>query len=333
VSLNNRTDSIFESLKRNYIADRLAHAYLLITDPETEGKEFAERFLALIYCQEKNKVNEPARKKCSKVYQHTHPDILWLEPQKRSRTIQLSQIRDLQRHVNHTPSEGDWRAIILLHSDRLTTVAANTLLKTLEEPPPQSLFLLLTNLPENHLSTVLSRCQRLFLYKKSFSQSKSIQEAVADLFVNVSENSIASGLEKAAVSLAFLKNLRKEIEQQELDNSELEKLEKQSRDEFMKMVQARIEAKYRQQRTLYLEYLMNWYRDILLCIYNVNNEYLCFQNLYPTIKKYAAKMSTPHIFRCMEKIEDMKKELEEYVPEALVFERGMIHLNLNVYKK
>ena len=99
----------------------------------------------------------------------SHPDLMRLERLPRdtggelARNITVEQVRGLQRLFATTPSLSPWRAVIVDSIDDLERSAANALLKNLEEPPPASLFLLVSHAPERLLPTIRSRCRHLRL--------------------------------------------------------------------------------------------------------------------------------------------------------------------------
>lgn len=101
----------------------------------------------------------------------SHPDLMRLErlPRENSatgelaRNINVDQVRGLQRLFNTTASMSPWRVVIVDSIDDLERGAANALLKNLEEPPPTSLFLLVSHAPERLLPTIRSRCRSLRL--------------------------------------------------------------------------------------------------------------------------------------------------------------------------
>lgn len=99
----------------------------------------------------------------------SHPDLMRLERLPRdgsaelARSITVDQVRSLQRLFVTTPSLSAHRVVIIDSIDDLERAAANALLKNLEEPPPQSLFLLVSHAPERLLPTLRSRCQHLRL--------------------------------------------------------------------------------------------------------------------------------------------------------------------------
>jgi DNA polymerase-3 subunit delta' len=99
----------------------------------------------------------------------SHPDLMRLErlPKESgtdlARSITVEQVRGLQRLFSTTASMSPWRVVIVDSIDDLERPAANALLKNLEEPPPTSLFLLVSHAPERLLPTIRSRCRQLRL--------------------------------------------------------------------------------------------------------------------------------------------------------------------------
>lgn len=97
----------------------------------------------------------------------SHPDMRWLERLAKergeglARNISVDQVRSLGEFVGLTPALSDWRVIVIDSVDDLEKSAANALLKMLEEPPPNTVFLLVSHAPGKLLATIRSRCRRL----------------------------------------------------------------------------------------------------------------------------------------------------------------------------
>ena len=93
-----------------------------------------------------------------------HPDILRLTPAGKRREITVDAVRDgIVGPMSSSSFCGGWRMVVVAGADRLNPQAANALLKSLEEPPPKSLFILETDAPDSILPTILSRVQRIDL--------------------------------------------------------------------------------------------------------------------------------------------------------------------------
>lgn len=140
---------------------REANGYLIVGDIEGEAIPLAEEILLKLFPKDKNLVESKS-----------HPDIAWLFPQGRSRTIKVERTKDddgpgmrdgIIEPMSTTSFSGGWKAGIISGADRMQPAAANAFLKTLEEPPPKTIFLLLTDNPDAILPTIVSRTQRVDL--------------------------------------------------------------------------------------------------------------------------------------------------------------------------
>ena len=97
---------------------------------------------------------------CVRIARGVHPDVLLVEPGDTG-TIKIEQVREIVDRARYRPFEGKRRAVIVADADALVPHAQNALLKTLEEPPSSSIFILTTTRPDVLLATVRSRCIRL----------------------------------------------------------------------------------------------------------------------------------------------------------------------------
>src|SRR5438034_1160092 len=97
---------------------------------------------------------------CTRIARGVHPDVLVVEPGDTG-SMKIEQVRDIVDRAAYRPFEGRRRVVIVDEADALVAPAQNALLKTLEEPPPSSVFFLITSRPDALLPTVQSRCPRL----------------------------------------------------------------------------------------------------------------------------------------------------------------------------
>lgn len=144
---------LLSHLRRN----RIAHTYLL-SGPDVERKnELALGFAKALNC-EREKVFEICDcPSCGKIERGTHPDVRRFGEERESRSLKIDQIRTLLHEASLKPFEGRWKVFILEGAERLTLEAANALLKTLEEPPEHSVFLLEAENKVHLLETIQSR--------------------------------------------------------------------------------------------------------------------------------------------------------------------------------
>jgi DNA polymerase-3 subunit delta' len=131
----------------------------LFTGPEGTGKRAAALCLAARWsCRQP--VDEDSCGSCVscvKAEAGNHPDILTFLPEKN--VIKIESMRDLSREAHYRPFEGSARFFVIDQAEKMTEEAANSLLKTLEEPPETSHLILVTAFPNRLLPTIRSRCQ------------------------------------------------------------------------------------------------------------------------------------------------------------------------------
>jgi DNA polymerase-3 subunit delta' len=97
---------------------------------------------------------------CDRIARGVHVDIIALEPDDRA-SIKIEPVRNALRDIGYRPFEGRLRVVLIRDADTLEAAAQNSLLKSLEEPPPGTMFILTTAVPGVLLPTVRSRCMRL----------------------------------------------------------------------------------------------------------------------------------------------------------------------------
>ncbi len=145
-------------LSRSLAGDRLAHGYLF-TGPEGVGKTTTALALAAgLFC------TAPEDEKpcglcggCLKFFSGNHPDFLQIRPD--GAVIKIDQVRALKKALSFSPFEAGRRIILIEDVQTMGRPAANSLLKILEEPPPDNLLLLIASESEPILPTIVSRCQ------------------------------------------------------------------------------------------------------------------------------------------------------------------------------
>ncbi|HEX6835703.1 MAG TPA: DNA polymerase III subunit [Polyangia bacterium] len=190
---------MIEGLRAALQAGRLHHAYLF-EGPEGAGKAAAARELAMILeCESRRGCGQCVQ--CQKVEAGTHPDVLWFDMTPKGLT---ERVRELLTTLGFRPHEGRARVVIFDPAHGLAPVperaeAANVLLKTLEEPPADTHFVLVTAEPKRLPVTVLSRCQRIRFPPPA--ESSEVPEAVAGVERAIAAKS-ASAMFEAVGELA-----------------------------------------------------------------------------------------------------------------------------------
>lgn len=141
---------------------RLPHALLLRGRRGDGLLQAAQSLASLCLCmQPVGSVACGECKSCQLVGAGSHPDLQLLQPEEPSRVIKIDAVRNLVKQFSHTPQIASWKVAALYLANYLNISAANALLKTLEEPPGQSLLILAVDQHARVMPTLQSRCQLL----------------------------------------------------------------------------------------------------------------------------------------------------------------------------
>jgi DNA polymerase-3 subunit delta' len=155
-------DAVVAQLQRAIERDRVPHAYLFSGPPGAPLYDGAIAFALALSCQVRR--GEPCGEcdACSKIVAGIHPDVTTLIREGAAQIVPIETVRNqVIARLGLPPHEGPLRIFIVEEATSLAPPAANALLKTLEEPPARTLFILCTTAPEQLLPTIRSRCQRI----------------------------------------------------------------------------------------------------------------------------------------------------------------------------
>jgi len=283
-------------LQRSLTRGRLGHAYLF-TGHELEPLEGLAATLAkTLNCQ------NPVRKEgaavdccdqciaCRKIEHGNHPDVHWVRPESKMRVIRIRQItrradsppRVMLEFVGMKPTEGRFKVGIVVAADRMNEEAASAFLKTLEEPPSDSVLILLSTDPQPRgrprsedllprtglLETILSRCLRLNFGGESMRQLPPTEAKWISEFSDMAameQKSLLGRYRLLDVLLKRLADIKASIEETLSARSPLEHFKDVEQDLIERWeteLAAAIEAEYRRQRSDLLAMLQAWLRDV-----------------------------------------------------------------------
>lgn len=229
--------STAEHLRKIIADDKFPHA-VIFAGVEGIGKRLtAEICAAALLCDNPHD-GTPCGvcEGCKLVAARTHPDFYVVEPEatKTARNIKIGQIRDMQTEASLRPINSARRVVIIDGAELMNTAAANCLLKTLEEPPSQTIFILLTASRSSLLMTIRSRCTTINFDKLTPAQiraalmSQGVNRAEAERLSVIADGSFGRALKLkdsggAQIRETALDTLEK-IAREELNDEELFKL-------------------------------------------------------------------------------------------------------------
>jgi DNA polymerase III subunit delta' len=310
-----RTTAV-EYLRRAHKQNRLAHAYLISGAPGSGKQQLAADLASLVNGTPANDVFSPKAR-----------EIFVARPESKSRRIVIEQIRDLEHALQMRAANGRRKVAIIADADRLQPQAANAFLKTLEEPPKDSLLLLLSALPEALPDTILSRCIAVPLARDGELQASDEEKKLVKLLQQVSHEqswTIQFAYRLAQEFQRLLRVIREEVKR-ETDEA-LKQEQTRYRDatdgawleEREQYYKARAESLYLQRRAGLIETLFAWWSDVLRSSNGVEQRNL------PGARKetmvLATRFSTSEILKRIRCLEELRDHLNRNIHEALAIE-------------
>ena len=187
-------DEAYSLIEKAVQSGRVANAYLLVGGVRGCAGELAERVLHLLFGPGDLRV---------------HPDVHRLVPAKKTRVIPVDAMRErMIDPMEKTSFTGGWKAGVVVAAECMRPESANAFLKTLEEPPPRTLFLLLSERPEKLLPTIISRCQRVDLPD---ARGQQLEEPYRTQMLDVLASDTLTGVTARAAAAAKLTAILEEL--------------------------------------------------------------------------------------------------------------------------
>lgn len=328
---------------------------LLFSGPESIGKGL----FALALADHLLGVDKATSKK-------NHPDIHIYRPEGKLGMHSMDTMRRFHDEVYMTPYEGAWKVFIIHDAERMLPYSANALLKTFEEPAEDSLIILLSSSPENILSTVLSRCRRIYFQPLSDEevyhslQQHGIVEDKARQAALQARGSIGYALRLAVEGHDVAQDLLlKQLSQGKLNTySELKKvageisdhlekckqsLEKLAREELQKSfpqdlsavqkeilekeVEGVVSVRFLNEVDALFVTLLSWFRDLQLLKVGGNSKHLQYRDRYKDLQLAAKRGEARSLEKVHQAIREARLGVQRFLPLSSCFESLFLKLD------
>ncbi len=302
-----------EILKKQIKTERISHAYLF-TGKEGVGKKLlARQFAKTLFCPEN--ITDSCDKciVCRKIDHDNHSDLEIIEIEEDSNQLKIDQIRDMQKNIAYKPYEGKRKIYIIDDADCMTLQAANSLLKTLEEPPAYATIILLAEEVSKILPTIYSRCQQIELQDiprekiKELLTERNVADQKAELL-----SRLAGGSPGKALQLCGEENIyeqRKEMISILVDLPEISKVKLFNYADKM--------TELFKQGFPVFDLLSNWYHDIILYKQGNRTDEIINYDYREDIKKQAVLYNINEVSSILYLLDRYQKYIEQNVKKDL----------------
>jgi DNA polymerase III subunit delta' len=194
-------DRVVESIKRSLASDRFPHAWLFLGPPGSGRHKTAIEFARLLNCDLSPVDNCGKCPSCVMIGKKAHPDVVFIAKEAGKKNISIDSIRALKIKFSLKPFQGRFN-IAVIDAQDMAEESASSILKILEEPPLNTVFILIASARQVLFDTIVSRCQIVTF--KALSQADTSRILIEDFYINEKEAMFLSCLSGCNVKKALI---------------------------------------------------------------------------------------------------------------------------------
>ncbi|MCK9527698.1 MAG: DNA polymerase III subunit delta' [Syntrophales bacterium] len=322
-------------LNNSLAMNRVAQSYLFYGMAGLGKKTVAASFARALNCRGTERDSGEQCSSCRTIVSGNHPDVLRVVP--RGAFIRIEDIRDVAKGMRFRPMEGRRRVVIIEDADRMNNAAANAFLKTLEEPSPDNVLIVITSRCESLPKTILSRCQKVRFnplppnaVEAYLRERLGLDEDEAKLLAAASGGSIGRILDRDKQTW---RHVRDEIIACMVPGDATA----EDGNPLAVIVAAQRFGEDRNEIALKLDLLKEWFRDALVLRENGRDGLLIHGDTADAAAICANTRSTRDILMALEAIDHARKGIErngnrQLILEAMLFRIGASGAVSRVYE-
>lgn len=314
-------EKILKILTRVIKTRRLSHAYLFSGNEGIGKRLTAIAFAKILLCSSEGSESCGDCSACVQVDGGNHPDLIMVEPQKG--TITIDNVRNIKRELSRKSFAGGYKICVIDEAEKMNVRAENALLKTLEEPSPDTLIILITGQPYLLLPTILSRCQHIKFQPLSNSiaaelvmEKGKVDRQTAALMVSLTGGSPGKALE---LKIDYFKELRDSWVDQSSSSLRVEGEGTFNLAEDFGSEKDKVNLK--------LNLLRLWYRDMILYKIYGNSDCLLNKDKADEIAIQSSFWSLEKLLNALFWIEEYHQTIDRNVNPQLTMEALFMRLN------
>jgi DNA polymerase-3 subunit delta' len=306
---------------------RLAHAYLFYGETRIGKFMTAVRLAQALSCEQPSQPEAQDGcgrcRSCLQIAARTHPDYFVIEPDPKAATpqIKIEQVREIDQQLVYRPLVGERKICLIDDADRLTIGAANALLKTLEEPPGHSLFILVTSRLHALPITIRSRCQALRFTTPARTQVEAALILKREL--PPADARFLAIFADGRIGEALTANVA-EVRARQQDCLTLVKPESLSSGAAILSTAESLAKTDRGEETL--AWLARWIRDLLIVMVGGDQDQILHLDQLPDLRRYAQRADIDTLLTLLNDIERTEQQATRHLNVQMALETTLLRL-------
>lgn len=313
-------NSIWQNLSQSQQNKRLPHGLLFYGPQGTGKKQLAIEFAHWLICEQPESDKACGLcKSCQLIQAESHPDLLFIEPEEEGKAIKVDQIRGLITKLSLTGHKPGYRVIVITPADSLNVNASNSLLKTLEEPPLNTLLILVSNQPSKLMATIRSRTQGIRFDLPTAEESldwlrqKNVKQS--DLLLR-----LAGGSPLTALSLA-------DEDSMALRDKHFKNWQELARDDVdaLEIVNLWTKEGFKINPNRPLYWIYSWIMDMARTLQGGHTSSMVNTDYAETLQKLAVQVDLKSLYGLLDRLHESLRMLDSSANQQMLLEGILLH--------